>query len=86
LLPAREILADLLLENAAAAEALTQYEAVLQISPRRLHATAGAARAADEVGDKIKARAFATQLLEIAKNAEASRPELTWARDYLRKR
>jgi hypothetical protein len=85
LLPAREMLADLLLENGAAAEALKQYEAVLQNVPRRFNATAGAARAADEVGDKTKARAFAMQLLEIAKNAEVSRPELTWARAYLRK-
>jgi hypothetical protein len=85
LLPAREMLAELLLENREAGEALKQYEAVLQMAPRRFNATAGAARAADITGDGIKARAFAKQLLDIAKNAEVARPELAWARAYLRK-
>lgn len=83
LLPAREMLADLLLENGAMADALKEYEAVLKTAPRRFNATAGAARAADGAGDKLKARAYAMQLLEIAKNAEASRPELAWARGYV---
>jgi hypothetical protein len=85
LLPVREMLADLLLESGVAAEALQQYEMVLRGAPRRFNATAGAARAADAAGDKTKARAFATQLLAIAKNAEVSRPELTWAQGYLRR-
>lgn len=83
LLPVREMLADLLLESGAAAEALKEYEAVLKTAPRRFNATAGAARAAHEAGDKTKARLYARQLLEIAKNAEVSRPELAWARDYV---
>jgi hypothetical protein len=83
LLPVREILADLLLENGAAPEALREYEVVLKTAPRRLNATAGAARAADKAGDKTKARAYAMQLREIARNAETSRPELEWARVYL---
>ena len=83
LLPVREMLADLLLENGAPADALKEYEAVLKTAPRRFNATAGAARAADKAGDKAKARAYAMQLLEIAKNAEASRPELAWARGYI---
>jgi hypothetical protein len=80
------MLADLLLENGApAAEALKEYEAVLQTAPRRFNATAGGARAAEKLGDKIKARALAMQLLEITKKAEASRPELAWARAYLQR-
>src|SRR3954464_12522858 len=73
LLPAREMLADLLLENGAATEALKEYEAVLKTAPRRFNATAGAARAAGKAGDRVKARAYTTQLQEIAKNAETSR-------------
>jgi hypothetical protein len=38
LLPAREMLADALLENGAAPEALREYEAVLKAAPRRLNA------------------------------------------------
>jgi hypothetical protein len=59
---------------------LQEYEAVLRTSPRRFNATAGAAKAADAAGEKAKARAYAAQLLEIARNAETSRPELAWAR------
>jgi hypothetical protein len=83
LVPVREMLADLLLENGAPADALKEYEAVLKTAPRRFNAAAGAARAADEAGNKAKARAYAIQLLEIAKNAEALRPELAWARSYV---
>jgi len=83
LLPARELLADVLLENGAAAEALKEYESVLKIAPRRFNATAGAAKAADKSGDKTKARAYAMQLRELAGNAETSRPDLDWARVYL---
>jgi hypothetical protein len=86
LLPAREMLADLLLGSGSAAEALKHYEAVLKNAPRRFNATAGAARAADAVGERAKARSYAQQLLDIARNAETPRPELAWARGYLRKR
>ena len=83
LLPAREILADLLLENGAAPEALKEYQAVLKIAPRRFNATAGAAMAADKAGDAGQSRAYTLQLLEIAKNADTLRPQLLWARNYL---
>ena len=83
LLPVREMLADLLLENGSGPEALKEYEAVLKTSPRRLNAMAGAAKAADKAGDKTKARAYAQQLRDIANKTETSRPELEWARVYL---
>jgi hypothetical protein len=80
LLPIREILADLLLETGASTDALKEYEAVLKTAPRRFNATAGGARTAEATGDKAKARSYARQLLEIARNAETERPELAWAR------
>jgi hypothetical protein len=83
-LPAREILAGLLLENGRSAEAMKEYEAVLKLAPRRFNATAGVAKAAAASGDRATARAYAKQLLDIAKDAEASRPELAWARSLLR--
>jgi hypothetical protein len=82
LLPMREMLADLLLEDGTAAEALSEYEAVLKTAPRRFNATAGAAKAADKAGFKTKAGAYAMQLREIANKAETSRSELEWARVY----
>jgi hypothetical protein len=82
LLPARELLADALLEGGSAAEALREYEAALKTSPRRFRSTAGAMQAAWDSGDRAKARSYAAQLLEIAKGAEAERPELATARRY----
>jgi tetratricopeptide (TPR) repeat protein len=86
LLPVREMLADLLLENGRPYESLKEYEATLKSAPRRFNATAGAAKAADRAGDKTKARSYVLQLQEIGTNAETSRPELQWARAYLRSR
>jgi hypothetical protein len=83
LLPVREMLADLLLEGGSAPEALSEYKAALKIAPRRFNSTAGAAKAAEKAGDAAQARAYAMQLLDIAKNADTSRPELVWARNYL---
>jgi hypothetical protein len=83
LLPVREMLADALVENGAAGEAVKEYETVLKLAPRRFHATAGLAQAAEKAGDRTKARAYAMQLVEIAKGAEVERPELKWARGYL---
>jgi hypothetical protein len=83
LLPVREIFANLLLEKGPPLDALKEYEAVLKIAPRRFNATAGAAKAAAKGGDRVKARAYSMQLLEIAKNAEAARPDINWARSYL---
>jgi hypothetical protein len=77
------MLADLLLEGGAPADALKEYEAVLKTAPRRFNATAGAAKAADGAADKTRARAYAMQLHEIAIDAETSRPELEWSRAYL---
>jgi len=85
LLPARETLADLLMDAGSATAALKEYEAVLKTSPRRFNATAGAAKAAEKSGDPSKARAYATQLLDLASMAEGYRPELEWARAYLRR-
>ena len=86
LLPVREMLADLLLENGAAGDALGEYKAVLKVAPRRFNSTAGAAKAARQSGDANEARAYARQLLEIAKDAETARPELVWARAFLAER
>ena len=49
-LPARELLGDLLLEQKRPAEALAAYEAALKRSPRRFNSVAGAMRAAERSG------------------------------------
>jgi len=50
-LPARELLADLLAKAGRYPEAVAEYRSVLKGSPNRLNAMIGAARAAQETGD-----------------------------------
>lgn len=79
-LPARELLGDLLMEMKRPAEALTAYEAVLHDSPGRFNALAGAARAAKASGRRDDARRYAGQLLALAKDGDGERPEIAEAR------
>src|SRR5262249_58166363 len=55
-LPARELLADLLLELNQPAAALTEYKTVLRTDPNRFRSLLGEARAAKQAGDAITAR------------------------------
>lgn len=64
-LPAREILGDLLLLLDQPAEALSAYEASLSISPNRFHSLAGASRAASLIGDYERSADFASQLVAL---------------------
>jgi tetratricopeptide (TPR) repeat protein len=84
LAPAREQLGEMLLELKQAAEALTEFEAVMKKEPRRFRATYGAAKAASLSGDKVKARRYFTELLAIAKTADApARAEIAEARTFV---
>lgn len=81
--PARELLADMLLELNRPAEALAEYEATLKREPNRFRATCGAARAAAASGQNEKARAYYAGLLQIAARADRpGRQELAEARDW----
>jgi hypothetical protein len=80
-IPARELLADMLLEAQRPAAALTEYEAVLRAAPNRFNALLGAAKAAQSAGETSKARSYYSRLLEIARGS--TRPELQQAAAYL---
>jgi hypothetical protein len=80
LLPAREILAVALLEKGDAAEALREFEAVLRKEPGRLRAMAGAAVAADRVGNTVLARDYANQVTLQTAKADVGIPGLQLAR------
>jgi tetratricopeptide (TPR) repeat protein len=71
LLPAREVYAELLLETRQASDALREYEAVLAKEPNRYRALVGAGKAARIAGDAKKLQAYAAQLKEQAKEADA---------------
>jgi tetratricopeptide (TPR) repeat protein len=81
-MPAREMLADLLLELKRPAEALTEYHGVLKDYPNRFDALYGAARAAEAAANPQQAREFYAQLVKISAPG-ADRPELRAARDYV---
>ena len=82
-IPAREMLADLLLELNRPADSLKEYEASLKVAPGRFNGVFGAARAAEKAGDRDKARALYAQLVELGKAADPPRAELRVAQTFL---
>src|SRR6267378_2140705 len=80
--PAREMLADMLLELKRPADALAEYKTVLKNSPNRFDGLLGAARSAQATGNAGSAQSFYAKLAEICGSA-ADRPELAEAKTYL---
>jgi tetratricopeptide (TPR) repeat protein len=83
LLPAREMLGDLLLEMKQPAPALKEYETVLGTSPNRFNSLYGMARAAELSGDSKKALASYRKVVALCDQSDGSRPELQKAKLYL---
>jgi len=79
-LPAREMLADMLLEMGKPEEALTEYEKSLKTDPNRFNGLAGAAKAAGLVHQPDKAKGYYAQLLKNCEGQQTDRPELAHAR------
>ena len=86
ILPAREMLGDLLSELNHPALALKEYEKSLETSPNRFNSIYGAARSAELAKEDARARAFYQKLIALAEKADGSRPELQQTRKYLAKR
>ena len=83
-IPAREMLADMLLESNHPHEALQEYQAALKLSPNRLNGLYGAARAAQAAGNPALAAQFYRTLLRTTDDgAHSSRPELAAARAFV---
>jgi tetratricopeptide (TPR) repeat protein len=83
LAPARELYGYMLLERGMAKEALAAFEATKAKEPNRYHGFAGAAQAAEKLGDKAKAKENYQKLIALAANADSDRPELAAARKFL---
>jgi len=73
--PAREMLADMLMELHQPAQALGEYESVLKISPNRFNDLYGAASSAQMTGESNKAKNYYSKLRENCPPA-ADREEL----------
>jgi Tfp pilus assembly protein PilF len=82
-LPARELLADLLLELNPPSSALVEYRAMLSTDPNRFRSLLGEARAAKQTGDSATAHDAYRKLLALSKPVGPARPELAEARSYL---
>ena len=82
IVPARELLGDMLIELKQPEAALKEYEASQQREPNRFRNYLGAARAAEMAGDKTKAAGYYAKLVQLAKKADTARPELATAKQY----
>jgi hypothetical protein len=79
-MPAREMLADMLLELHRGDEALKEYETSLKTDPNRFNGLYGAARAAEAAQQKEKASGYYAQLLKNCQGISSDRPELERAK------
>jgi tetratricopeptide (TPR) repeat protein len=82
-LPAREMLADMLLDLQRPQEALSEYEISLRTDPNRFNGLYGAAQAAMQVQQREKAGTYYTRLLKNCEGIRSDRPELAQAKTLL---
>ena len=85
-IPAREMLADLLLEAHRPQQALAEYRTDLNLNPNRFNALYGAARAAEEAGKPSDAAEYYAMLVKVCAGGSSTRPELGRARELLAKK
>jgi predicted Zn-dependent protease len=85
IVPARELLGEMLLEVKEPALALKEFEASHVREPNRFRGYYGAARAADAAGDRRKAAEYYAKLMELGAKGDP-RPELARAREYVAQR
>jgi tetratricopeptide (TPR) repeat protein len=82
IVPARELLGDMLLQLKRPAEALKEFEASQRREPDRFRGLYGTAQAAAQSGDIAKAKRYFSRLIDIAGQGDP-RPELVEAREFV---
>ncbi len=82
-IPAREMIADILLEAKRPQQALTEYQTDLKLHPNRFDGLYGAARAAEAAGKQTDATEYYALLLKVCDGSNSTRPELTRARQLV---
>jgi len=83
-IPARELLGDMLLQMNKPDKAFVAYEAVLKSHPNRFNALFGAAQSAEKSGNVQEAKTYYQQLVNVSGNVEPKRPELKIANRFLK--
>lgn len=83
-IPAREMLADMLLEAQRPAEALAEYRRALTLSPNRFNGLFDAGQAAEAAGDRPAAGRYYAALLQSTNDGAGSkRPEIAHAKEFV---
>jgi tetratricopeptide (TPR) repeat protein len=82
-IPAREMLADMMLDMNRPEQALAEYEADLKFNPNRFNGLYGAARAAEMAGKSDKSNSYYARLVKICDGSNSDRPELSRAKSLL---
>lgn len=82
-LPAIELLGDMLLALGRPEDALIAYEENLKKHPERFNGVYGAAIAAKQSGNQEKANYYFKQLIELSKNSNSTRPEIEEAKKFM---
>ena len=85
LLPAREQLAELLMELRQPAAALQEFEVSFRSTPNRFNGLYGAARAARLAGNDGQALMYYGKLLQLVRAADSTRPAIDEARAFVAK-
>jgi tetratricopeptide (TPR) repeat protein len=83
LAPSRELYGFMLLDRGKAKEALAAFEATKAKEPNRFQGYAGAAKAADALGDKDGVRRNYQQLVALTADADTERPDALAAKKHL---
>lgn len=83
ILPARELLGEMLLEAKHPSLALEAFEASLKLAPQRLNSLLGAARAAQSAGNAQKAKRYYSQVVANCPHPSTDRPYLREASLFL---
>ncbi len=84
-IPAREMLAGMLLESNRPTEALSEYEVDLKTNPNRFNAVYGAAQAAHAAGKDEIANGYYSELVKSCEGSDSVRPELSAAKEFVAK-
>jgi tetratricopeptide (TPR) repeat protein len=82
-IPAREMLADMLMDMNRPEQALAEYEADLKFNPNRFNGLYGAARAAEVAGKSEKSNTYYSRLVKVCDGSNSARPELSRAKSLL---
>lgn len=86
IIPARELLGDLLMELGQPAAALKEYEASITKEPNRFRGLYSAARSAEASGNRAKARTWYQKFAEVTAQADPGVAQVQHAKTFLTRR